>query len=95
MEAKITVESLAPTDLTYQYDSFENSSPSKLSEERHHKGEQKRIFNDDENGEKSDNKCRAGGGYEVSLRTEARRVRDGAVIAEGTHSVWLPDYMQM
>jgi hypothetical protein len=34
-------------------------------------------------------------GFEVGLRTEVTRVRDGAKIAEGTHSIWIPDYLHM
>jgi hypothetical protein len=34
-------------------------------------------------------------GFEVCLRTEVTRVRDGAKIAEGTHSIWIPDYLHM
>jgi len=36
-----------------------------------------------------------GKGYEVILKTECTRVRDGAVIAEGCHTIWIPDYMHM
>lgn len=34
-------------------------------------------------------------GFEVCLRTEVSRVRDGAPIAEGRHSIWIPDYLHM
>jgi hypothetical protein len=34
-------------------------------------------------------------GFEVCLRTEVTRVRDGAKIADGTHSIWIPDYLHM
>lgn len=34
-------------------------------------------------------------GYQVELKTEVRRVRDGAAIAEGTHTIWVPDYLHM
>jgi len=34
-------------------------------------------------------------GFEVCLRTEVARVRDGAPIAEGTYSIWIPDYLHM
>ena len=34
-------------------------------------------------------------GFEVCLRTEVTRVRDGAKIAEGTHTIWIPDYLHM
>lgn len=34
-------------------------------------------------------------GYNVSLRTLVTRVRDDAVIAEGTHELWVPDYLRM
>jgi len=32
-------------------------------------------------------------GYRVSLKTAITRVRDDAVIAEGTHELWIPDYL--
>lgn len=34
-------------------------------------------------------------GYEVTLSTKVSRVRDEAVIAEGEHVVWIPDYLSM
>jgi hypothetical protein len=34
-------------------------------------------------------------GYEVTLSTSVLRVRDGAVIAEGEHVIWIPDYLRM
>ena len=34
-------------------------------------------------------------GYQVELKTEVRRVRDGAAIAEGMHTIWVPDYLHM
>ena len=34
-------------------------------------------------------------GYDVVLRTVVTRVRDDCVIAEGTHELWVPDYLQM
>jgi hypothetical protein len=34
-------------------------------------------------------------GFEVCLKTQVARVRDGAPIAEGTHSIWIPDYLHM
>jgi hypothetical protein len=34
-------------------------------------------------------------GYQVDLKTEVLRVRDDAHIAEGTHSIWIPDYQGM
>lgn len=34
-------------------------------------------------------------GYAVGLKTEVARVRDGAVIADGCTSVWIPDYQNM
>ena len=33
------------------------------------------------------------GGYEVKLRTECKRVRDGSLLAEGSHVIWIPDHM--
>ena len=33
-------------------------------------------------------------GYEVQLETKVVRVRDDEVIACGTHTVWIPDYLQ-
>ena len=35
------------------------------------------------------------GGYEVQLKTEVTRMRDGAAIAEGTHMIFVPDYLHM
>lgn len=32
-------------------------------------------------------------GYAVTLKTEVSRLRDGAVIANGTHEIWIPDYL--
>ena len=34
-------------------------------------------------------------GFEVCLRTEVVRVRDGSPIADGRHSIWIPDYLHM
>jgi hypothetical protein len=34
-------------------------------------------------------------GYQVNLKTQVSRVRDDAVIAEGKHSIWIPDYLRM
>jgi len=34
-------------------------------------------------------------GYDVQLATKVSRVRDDVVIAEGTHDIWIPDYMHM
>ena len=34
-------------------------------------------------------------GYKVELKTEVLRVRDGAAIAEGMHTIWVPDYLHM
>jgi hypothetical protein len=34
-------------------------------------------------------------GYEVSLKTQVTRVRDDALIAEGTQEIWIPDYLRM
>lgn len=34
-------------------------------------------------------------GYQVNLTTAVTRVRDDAVIAEGRHSIWIPDYLRM
>jgi acyl dehydratase len=34
-------------------------------------------------------------GYEISLSTEVVRMQDDAVIAEGTHKVWIPSYLTM
>lgn len=34
-------------------------------------------------------------GYEVQLTTQVMRMRDGAAIAEGTHAIWVPDYLRM
>jgi hypothetical protein len=34
-------------------------------------------------------------GYQVCLITEVTRVRDDALIAEGSHTVWIPDYQKM
>jgi len=33
-----------------------------------------------------------GGGYQVQLRAECKRVRDNTVIAEGSQLIWIPDY---
>jgi len=35
------------------------------------------------------------GGYEIFLSTEVVREHDDAVIAEGTHRVWIPSYLTM
>jgi hypothetical protein len=34
-------------------------------------------------------------GYQVDLSTHVTRVRDDTVLAEGTHSIWIPDYQRM
>lgn len=34
-------------------------------------------------------------GHQVDLKTTVARVRDDVVIAEGEHSVWIPDYLHM
>ena len=34
-------------------------------------------------------------GYDVTLRTIVSRVRDDCIIAEGTHELWVPDYLRM
>lgn len=34
-------------------------------------------------------------GYNVVLRTVVTRVRDDCVIAEGSHELWVPDYLRM
>jgi acyl dehydratase len=34
-------------------------------------------------------------GHQVDLKTTVARVRDDVVIAEGEHSVWIPDYQNM
>jgi hypothetical protein len=34
-------------------------------------------------------------GHQVNLKTTVSRVRDDAAIAEGEHSVWIPDYKHM
>jgi hypothetical protein len=35
------------------------------------------------------------GGYEISLTTRVVRVQDDAVVAEGSHKVWMPGYLTM
>jgi hypothetical protein len=34
-------------------------------------------------------------GHQVDLKTSVARVRDDVVIAEGEHSIWIPDYLHM
>jgi len=34
-------------------------------------------------------------GYEVQFKTSVNYVRDDNIVAEGTHSVWIPDYLHM
>lgn len=34
-------------------------------------------------------------GYQVQLETRVARVRDKLVIAEGSHTIWIPDYLRM
>lgn len=34
-------------------------------------------------------------GYTVHLKTTVTRNRDNLVIAEGSHSIWIPDYLRM
>jgi acyl dehydratase len=34
-------------------------------------------------------------GHQVDLKTTVARVRDDVVIAEGEHSIWIPDYLHM
>lgn len=34
-------------------------------------------------------------GFEIVLQTEVVRVQDDAVIAEGSHTVWIPSYLKM
>lgn len=34
-------------------------------------------------------------GFKVNLQTTVTRVRDGLSIAEGSHSIWIPDYLRM
>ena len=48
----------------------------------------------DDDGSNRDHK-RSKYGYDVVLRTVVTRVRDDAVIAEGTHELWVPDYLRM
>ena len=33
-------------------------------------------------------------GYEIELQTSIRRVQDDALIAEGSHKVWIPNYLK-
>lgn len=39
-----------------------------------------------------DDRFKRDSGYEISLDTEVTRVRDGAIITEGSHTVWIADY---
>uniref|UniRef100_A0A7S2RPL8 Uncharacterized protein n=1 Tax=Eucampia antarctica TaxID=49252 RepID=A0A7S2RPL8_9STRA len=39
-----------------------------------------------------DDRFQRDSGYEITLGTQVTRVRDGAIIAEGNHSVWIADY---
>lgn len=48
-----------------------------------------------ENGRAPQQQQHAGKGYTVHLDTRVLRVRDDAVIAEGTHCIWIPDYLRM
>ena len=34
-------------------------------------------------------------GYQVNLKTNVLRINDGLIIAEGGHSIWIPDYLHM
>jgi hypothetical protein len=34
-------------------------------------------------------------GYQVELQTQVTRTRDGIAIAEGIHTIWVPDYLRM
>jgi acyl dehydratase len=34
-------------------------------------------------------------GYQVNLKTNVLRINDGVIIAEGNHSIWIPDYLHM
>jgi hypothetical protein len=34
-------------------------------------------------------------GYDIELQTEVIRVQDDAVIAKGSHLVWIPTYLSM
>jgi hypothetical protein len=34
-------------------------------------------------------------GYDVELQTQVIRVQDDAVIAEGSHSLWIPGHLSM
>ena len=43
----------------------------------------------------SDDRFERKHGYEIVLLTEVKRVMDGAIISEGSHNVWLPDYDHM
>ena len=40
----------------------------------------------------SDDKHERKKGYAVTMKTEVTRLRDGAMIAEGTQTIWVPDY---
>jgi hypothetical protein len=51
--------------------------------------EEKEVDDDGSSGHKRKH------GYNVVLRTVVTRVRDEAVIAEGTHELWVPDYLRM
>ena len=48
---------------------------------------------DDDDHERTDHKRKHG--YDVVLRTVVARVRDNCIIAEGTHELWVPDYLRM
>jgi hypothetical protein len=47
----------------------------------------------DDDSERTDQKRKHG--YDVVLRTVVSRVRDSCIIAEGTHELWVPDYLRM
>jgi hypothetical protein len=50
-------------------------------------------FMEDDSEQRTDRKRKHG--YDVVLRTVVSRVRDNCIIAEGTHELWLPDYLSM
>jgi hypothetical protein len=55
----------------------------------------KYLDNDDDNNNSSETDQSRKHGYDVVLRTLVSRVRDDCIIAEGTHELWVPDYLHM
>jgi hypothetical protein len=54
-----------------------------------------KSFDENDEGDHSSTDHKRKHGYDVVLRTIVSRVRDDSIIAEGSHELWVPDYLHM